>query len=102
MSKEYKSGITGKAVVRFGGRIATVCGSAVEVPDVLIVAFCETKQEHEVGDPCEGAEHYGPQVELCFPDLKSLDALSQNLDNLETEFKRRLEEGGEHETKSDK
>lgn len=97
MNKEYKSGITGKAEVRFGGRIATLCGSVIANPDVLVVAFCETKQEGEVGVPCEGAEHYGPQVMLCFPDLKSLDVLRQNLDNIETEFKRRLEEGGDHE-----
>ena len=98
MNKEYKSGITGKAEVRFGGRIATLCGSAMVYPDVLVVAFCETKHEGEVGVPYEeGADHYGPQVMLCFPDLKSLDALRQNLDNIETEFKRRLEEGGEHE-----
>lgn len=97
MNKEYKSGIAGKAAVRFGGKIVTVYGSAIEDPSVLVVAFCETKQEYEVGDPSEGAEHHGPQVTLCFPDLKSLDVLRQNLDNIETEFKRRLEEGGEHE-----
>ena len=50
MNKEYKSGITGKAEVRFGGRIATLCGSAMVEPDVLVVAFCETKQEGEVGE----------------------------------------------------
>lgn len=89
----YKSGITGEAEVRFGGKICLEMGYFKDQPEVLSIGISEYKKTYKVGEIVEqNADHYPVQVALTFPDLESLHNFRGILDLLEDSYKEKLEE----------
>lgn len=84
---EYRSGITGRAQVRFGGRIHIGVGYS---PDTKVggIGLHELKEEYQVGaDLPKNPEQYDEQVTLVFNNLESIEIVRDALDMLETAFK---------------
>lgn len=84
---EYQSGITGRAQVRFGGKIRiNICYSPESKQGGL--GLSELKDTYKVGEEIsETSEEYPIQVTLLFDNLESIDILRNALDDLESAFK---------------
>ena len=92
MDNNYKSGITGQAFVRFGGKILIQTGQLNDYPGSLVLALSELKKDIGVGNEIpKGTAHYEPQVILAFPDLEALTNFRNQLDIVETSLKEQEE-----------
>ena len=84
---DYQSGITGRAQVRYGGKIHIGIGYSKE-RNLGFIELRELKDNYEVGaDIPKGADEYNTQVSLVFNNLTSIDMMRDALDNLESAFK---------------
>lgn len=87
---KYESGITGKAEVRFGGKILiNVC--EFKDSDVKCIALHELYHKHTTGDTCSDNVHPW-QVILLFNNIKSIDMMQEALDTIRETMKRDKEE----------
>ena len=84
---DYQSGITGRAQVRFGGKIRIGIGYSAE-HNWGGISLGELKDTYKVGEDIpQDAEEYPTQVTLMFDNLTSIDMMRDALDNLESAFK---------------
>lgn len=84
---KYESGITGRAQVRFGGKIHIGIGYDGK-RNWGGISLSELKGSYKVGEEvAENAREYPTQVTLMFDNLESIDILRDALDNLESAFK---------------
>ena len=84
---KYESGITGRAQVRFGGKIHIGIGYSGE-HNWGGISLSELKETYKVAEEIpENANEYPTQVTLMFDNLESIDILRDALDNLESAFK---------------
>ena len=92
MNNNYKSGITGQAYVRFGGKILIQAGEMNDYPGSLVLALSELKKNIGVGKEIpKGTAHYEPQVILAFPDMEALTNFRNQLDIVEASIKEQAE-----------
>lgn len=81
------SGITGRAVIDFGGKINILIGYD-DVTKVGGIKFEELTEQFEVGEKVKkGTPTYGTQVVMHFDNLESIGILRDALDALERAFK---------------
>ena len=80
---KYKSGITGKAAVWFGGKIAIGIGKCEDMPCVVL---CEADKEHTIGEDLPLNTPRNEMVFLHFPQLESLKSFRKALDLVENYF----------------
>lgn len=86
---KYESGITGKAEVRFGGKIwINVCN--FKNSDVKCICLHELYHHHTTGDTCSDNVHPW-QVVLLFDNIKSIDLMQEALDTIRETMKREKE-----------
>ena len=96
--EKYHSGITGRALVNFGGKIHVWLGFNDE-ENIGSLVLAETKESHNVGDNLpKGVAEYEPQVILRFDNIESINIVRDGLDLLERALKDgKLEEGQTYE-----
>ena len=86
-AEDYKSGITGRAEVRFGGKVKFT-GITVKGMPIHGIALSEWFNKGELGTQMSDEElAYDTQVTILFNDLKSVDIFRMVLDGVEAQFK---------------
>ena len=89
---KYQSGISGRAQIRFGGKIKFALVSAKHMP-VHGIALSEWFEQREPGEEMpDSALAHDDQVMILFDNIKSIDMFRQVLDDLEARFKHDAEQ----------
>lgn len=86
---EYKSGIYGKAEVRFGGKIQL--GIAQFGGGIHGITMSEFFDNGKVGEENPSQDHHDPQVFLLFNNIKSVEMLEQCLMSVREYLKQDVE-----------
>jgi hypothetical protein len=86
---DYRSGIIGRARVKFGGAIKITVHGGIEHDEVRVaVSLSEVKEQIGVGEKIpDNIENYGTQVWLEFNNIISIDMLRDALDCVEEYIK---------------